>query len=117
MKTLCKIRDIYRSIADYEQRFEKTYNLCLNEGMLLCSLSGSKRFSSGEIAELLGLTASNTSKIIKSAEEKGLIKRMLGDKDKRQMYFSLTPKGEKRLQSIDCSSVGIPDFLKQLLEV
>lgn len=117
MKALCKIRDIYRSIADYEQRFEKAYNLCLNEGMLLCSLSGGKRLSSGEIAELLGLTTSNTSKVIKSAEDKGFVKRMLGDKDKRQMYFSLTPKGEEQLLLIDCSSVGIPDFLKQLLEV
>lgn len=116
MNTLCKIRDIYRSLADYEQRFEKAYNLCLNEGMLLCSLSDSERLSSGEIAELLKLTTSNASKVIKSTEAKGLIKRTLGDKDKRQMYFSLTPEGEKQLQQIDCSSVGIPGLLTKLLE-
>ncbi len=117
MKTLHKIRDIYRSIADYEQRFEKTYNLCLNEGMLLCSLFDSKPLSSGEVAELLQLTASNTSKIIKSIENKGLIKRMLGNKDKRQMYFSLTAKGKEQLQAIDCSSIGIPVLLKKLIDI
>lgn len=117
MNTLCKIRDICRSIADYEQRFEKVYNLCFNEGMLLCTLSDGKRLSSGEIAYQLGLTTSNASKVIKSAESKGLVERALGDKDKRQMYFSLTALGQAQLQSIDCDSVGIPDFLKKLLEV
>ena len=116
MKTLCKIRDIYRSLTDYEQRFEKTYSLCLNEGMLLCSLSDGKRLSSGEIAEVLKLTTSNASKVIRTTEAKGLIERTLGDKDKRQMYFSLTPEGEKQLLSIDCNSVGIPVLLKELLE-
>lgn len=116
MNTLCKIRDIYRSVADYELRFEQKYGLCLNEGMLLCSLSGGKQLSSGEIAALLGLTHSNTSKVIKSVEGKKLVKRTLGSKDKRHMYFSLTPKGIEKLQSIDCSSVAMPDLLKELLE-
>lgn len=55
METLCKIRDLYRAIAEFETRFEKVHHLCLNEGMLLCCLSKKKRLSSGEIAELLGL--------------------------------------------------------------
>ena len=53
---------LYRAIAEFETRFEKVHHLCLNEGMLLCCLSKKKRLSSGEIAELLGLTNSNTSK-------------------------------------------------------
>lgn len=36
MDTLCKIRDMYRAIAEFEIRFEKAYQLGLNEGMLLC---------------------------------------------------------------------------------
>lgn len=39
MDSLCKIRDIYRAIATFEAEFEKHYNLTLNEGMLLCTLS------------------------------------------------------------------------------
>lgn len=64
METLCKIRDLYRAIAEFETRFEKAHQLCLNEGMLLCCLSRKKRLSSGEIAEQLGLSNSNTSKVI-----------------------------------------------------
>ena len=63
METLCKIRDLYRAIAEFETRFEKAHHLCLNEGMLLCCLSRKKRLSSGEIAEQLGLSNSNTSKV------------------------------------------------------
>ena len=79
METLCKIRDLYRAIAEFETRFEKAHQLCLNEGMLLCCLSRKKRLSSGEIAEQLGLSNSNTSKVIRSVEDKGYIERNLGD--------------------------------------
>lgn len=114
METLCKIRDIYRSISEFESRFQQQYNLCLNEGMLLCSLK-SKVCSSGELAELLGLTNSNTSKVIKSVESKGLIERVLGDKDKRQMYFSLTENGRKRLEAISCNKLALPEILTEII--
>ncbi len=101
MKSLCLIRDIYRSIREFEIEFQQKHDLCLNEGMLLCSLRSSK-LSSGEIAEKLGLTNSNASKVIRSVEDKGFIERLLGEGDKRQMYFLLTSKGETMLQEISC---------------
>ena len=116
MEMLCKIRDIYRSILAFEGKFEQQYGICLNEGMLLCSLSKPEQLSSGEIADLLGLTTSNTSKVIKSAECKGLIKRIMGEKDKRQMYFSLTDKGKECLLSINCNSIEMSGLLKTLIE-
>lgn len=117
MDTLCKIRDIHRAILEYESQLEKMYGLCLNEGMLLCSLSREERLTSGEIAELLGLTLSNTSKVIRSVEEKGLIRRIMGEKDKRQMYFSLTTEGRKRIETISCKEVDIPLCLQTFIEV
>ncbi|MEF9932397.1 MAG: MarR family transcriptional regulator, partial [Bacteroidales bacterium] len=94
---LCKIRDIYRVIQEFEQEFEKEYNMSLNEGMLLCILSKIKIASSGDLAKELGLTCSNTSKVIKSVEKKEFIKRVIGNNDKRQMYFSLTNEGLARM--------------------
>ena len=115
METLCKIRDLYRAIAEFETRFEKVHHLCLNEGMLLCCLSKKKRLSSGEIAELLGLTNSNTSKVIRSVEDKGYVERNLGDSDKRQMYFSLTSEGNKILKEMECCNIEIPELLRSVL--
>ena len=62
METLCRIRDIYRAIAEFEVKFMQEFDLSLNEGMLLCTLLNTPKLTSSEIAEALGLSASNTSK-------------------------------------------------------
>ncbi len=115
MESFCKIRDIYRAITDFETRFEKHYGLGLNEGSLLCALRDVPRLSSGEIARQLGITQSNASKVIRSAEKKGLIQRSLGSDDKRQMYFSLSAEGRTCLGRLQCCDIEIPEVLKQLM--
>lgn len=115
METLCKIRDLYRAVVALESQMEAVYHLGLNEGMLLCSLFKSGRLSSGEIADTLGLSTSNTSKVIKSVENKGLIERVLGDVDKRQMYFSLTENGKKALLRIKEEKLEIPRLIQDIL--
>lgn len=107
---LCKIRNVYRAIQLFEQDFEKTYHMSLNEGMLLCILAKKGTASSGYLANELGLTCSNTSKVIKSVEKKGWIARELGEQDKRQMYFSLSSQGEQLLRQIKCSGLEIPEL-------
>lgn len=115
MESFCKIRDVYRAITEFEAQFEKRYGLGLNEGSLLCALHEVGRLSSGDIAKQLNLTQSNASKVIRAAENKGLIQRSLGDDDKRQMYFSLTPEGEHCLTQLHCCDIEVPAVLKQLL--
>lgn len=112
---LCRIRDIQRSIITFETFFSKEYGISLNEGMLLCSLLKMNSLSSGELSQLLGLTLSNTSKVILATENKGLIHRILGTSDKRQMYFSLTQKGKDLIANIQCQKIDIPDVLKELV--
>lgn len=112
-ETLCSIRDIYRSIRNFEAEFHKEHALSLNEGMLLCSLKTGK-YSSGEIADMLGLTCSNASKVIKSVEDKGLIKRMLGEGDKRQMYFCITEAGVDKLLEIKCENAKMKAVLVEI---
>ena len=79
MESFCKIRDVYRAITEFEAQFEKRYGLGLNEGSLLCALHEVGRLSSGDIAKQLNLTQSNASKVIRAAENKGLIQRSLGE--------------------------------------
>jgi DNA-binding MarR family transcriptional regulator len=111
MERLCKIRDLQRAVGQFEANFEKLYGLCLNEGMALCSLARAGRLSSGELGELLGLTLSNTSKVISSIENKGLVEREMGTTDKRRMFFILTPKGRELLATLDCEKADIPELL------
>lgn len=117
MKDLCKIRDIYRAIAEFEAQFVQEYNLSLNEGMLLCALLEHSRLASGEIAESLGLSHSNTSKLIRSVEEKRLIARIVGKVDKRQMHFSLTAEGKELIDSIKNTVHEMPELLQEIVNL
>ena len=112
---MCKIRDIYRAIAEFENRFIKMYNLSLNEGMLLCTLLDSGQLTSSEIAETLGLSASNASKVIRSVEDKNLIARLVGTEDKRQMNFVLTPAGKKLITQIKEATYSLPELLEKAI--
>ena len=114
MEKLCKIRDIQRIVNRFEQEFEKRYGICLNEGMALCSLMKQDSLSSGEIGVLLGLSSSNNSKVLRSVELKGLVKRVVGSKDKRQMYFSLTPQGRELISRVTCGDFDITPLIRAL---
>lgn len=116
MKTLCTVRDIYRSIRDFEFYFQQKYDLCLNEGMLLCTLNLSTHSSSG-LADELGLSHSNTSKVIKSVEDKGFIERKLGKDDKRQMYFHLTEEGKDKLDEIKKEEAAIAGMIAKIAAI
>ena len=71
MDKLCKIRDLQRAVNQFEAAFEKRYGICLNEGMVLCSLANAERLCPGQLGELLGLTPSNTSKVLARRSRKG----------------------------------------------
>ena len=83
------MRDILKALNDFERDFERTHGVCLNEAAVLCSLK-SGRLSASDIAAKVGLTPSHASKVIRSIERKGLVERVLGQHDRRQMYFDLT---------------------------
>ena len=114
MEKLCRIRELQRAVNRFEAALERSYGICLNEGMALCSLSKAGRLSCGELGEMLGLTPSNTSKVLRSVEGKGYVHRELGTNDKRQMYCSLTEKGRVLLGSINCEEIETPELLKTL---
>lgn len=115
VQTLGKLRNVYRSIYEFEQSFLKEHEICFNEAMLLCCLASDK-LSSSEIAVALGLSNSNASKVIKSVEGKELVKRIMGESDKRQMYFTLTKKGKDRIQNIKCNEIEVPELLLDVLK-
>lgn len=114
MSLLCKIRDVNMAINAYEKDLINKTGLSLNEGMLLCCINVHGKITSTNIAENLDLTCSNTSKIIKNVESKGLIERSFGSKDKRVMEFKLTIKGSKVLEMINDGGVVEDHIIKTL---
>lgn len=114
-ETLCKLRDLYRTLAACERQLEEQHGLCLNEGMLLCTLSKQGRLTSGALAAALGLTYSNCSKVLRSVERKGYVKRDTGETDRRQMCFTLTPEGRNALQQMCTAPLQLPAPLETVL--
>ncbi|MRI64047.1 MarR family transcriptional regulator [Ornithobacterium rhinotracheale] len=116
MMNFCKVRNIYRAIAVFESEFHEKYGLSLNEGMLLCLLDNHASLTSGEVAEQLSLTPSNTSKVIRSVEDKKFIQRIIGKEDKRQMNLSITTKGKKQIESLKNQCLELPQDLQSLVD-
>ena len=113
-KSLSYIRELYQAIIDFELNFQQTYDMTFNEGVVLCALK-KKPLSSGELAKELKLSASNTSKVIKSVEDKGFIERYMGQKDRRKMYFILTETGKIKINSLKCDPSQMPSKLRDII--
>ena len=112
---ICRLRDINRAIAELERQFSQQFDLNINEAMLLCTLKEKGELSSGTIAEALGLSASNASKVIASSEKKNLISRNLCKEDKRQMFFSLSSIGKEKIETMRNEQIDLPDILKEIM--
>ena len=111
---ICKIRNVYRAIATFEDTLQRQFGLNINEAMLLSTVAGHENISSGEIAEELSLTHSNASKVIVALENSGLIRRKLCKEDKRCMRFGITQKGKDLLTHVNCDQVQVPENLKKI---
>ncbi len=112
---MCRLRDVYRSIAAFEDDFEKRYHINITEAMLLCSLQEKGQLSAKDITEELGLKKSNASKLIASLEDRKLLLRHLGKKDRRQMIFSLSKLGMETLAGLDCNEIELPPILNEIV--
>lgn len=115
MKTICAMRDVFRAMTSFESAFEKVYQITLNEAMILCTLKcSSERMTATNLSKQTDLSPSHTSKMLRILEEKGLIIRTLGNEDRRQMYFHLSPTGKQRVTELELDKVEIPELLKPL---
>ena len=114
-QVICRLRDINRAIAELEHQFSQRFDLNINEAMLLCTLKEKGELSSSAVAEALGLSASNASKVIASTEKKNLISRNLCKEDKRQMFFSLTTIGREKIEKLRDEQIDLPEMLKEIV--
>lgn len=117
MKTICAMREVFRAMSNFEIAFEMTYKISLNEAIILCALQESpQKMTATNLSKQTELSPSHTSKMLRILEEKSLIIRTLGNQDRRQMYFHLSPTGKQRMNELKLDKVEIPDLLKPLFE-
>ncbi len=109
-KSLCRIRDTYRAIAQIDMQMQQLFGLNLNEAMMLCTLQDGD-LNSGSLAQTLGITPSSASKIIKRLESLGFVVRHSDSDDRRSMVVSLTEQGHDKLNSLACDKIVMPSLL------
>lgn len=100
MESICVIKDIYKTLYQFEKAFADVHEITINEAMLLCCLKDGETKSAGTISEYIGLSNSRVSKVIMAVENKGFIRRNINKEDKRQMFFSLTTAGKEKIKQM-----------------
>lgn len=114
MKSICKLKDIYKALFEFEALFLSTYGITINEGIILCMLSEGSR-NAGEICTDCSLSTSRLSKVLGSLEGKGYVIRTIGEKDRRVVIVSLTSKGLDKVTAMKAEDICIPTPLANLL--
>ena len=119
MEAICVIKDIYKTLYQFEKAFADVHEITINEAMLLCCLKDGETKSAGTISEFIGLSNSRVSKVITAVENKGFICRNINKDDKRQMFFSLTTEGKdkiKQMMNAELRFDGLFGKLQQCME-
>lgn len=117
MELICKLKDIYKALYDFEKKFAEANEITINEGMLLCCLKDGKPKSANELCEFVGLSNSRVSRVINTVESKGYIKREMGTIDKRQMIFTLTDSGKKKTKEMQAKDFDFSELVSMISKV
>lgn len=114
MEDICMIKEIYRSLYQFEKDFLEMNRISINDAMVLCCLKGGEEKSAGDICDFVGLSNSRVSKVLCAVEKMGYIQRRLGSVDKRQMFFSLTESGKQKVQELKGKSLHLAEFINKI---
>lgn len=116
MEAICGLKDIYMELYSFEKNFQTEHGMTINEAMLLCCLHEGDAKSAGSLSEYIGLSSSRVSKVINSVEKMGLIERTISPEDKRQMLFSLTTAGWRKVTEMKGADLHIGELYERLAE-
>lgn len=111
---ICTIKDIYKTLYQFEKTFAEVHNITINEAMVLCCLKDNESKSAGTLCEFIGLSNSRVSKILTAVENKEFIYRVINKEDKRQMFFSLTSKGKEKVLQMMTAELCFDSLFAQL---
>ena len=114
MEDICTIKDIYKTLYQFEKAFAECNGMTINEAMILCCLKDGEAKTAGALSEFVGLSNSRISKVINAVEGKQLICRLINPNDKRQMLFSLTPEGRACIATMQGKDLGFDNFFTNL---
>lgn len=114
IQQLCALKDILRSITQFEEAIQETYHITLTEAMVLCAIDGGCRYAH-DLADDVGLSPSRLSRIIAGLERKGLLEREQNREDRRHWLNRPTERGKSILSHMKTEGIEIPPALESIM--
>ena len=96
-KTVCyNLKACWHTISRMYNTLGLDHDVSISTGYVLLNLSKDKGIPSTSIAPQLGMEANSLTRLLKSIEKQGLIRKETDKKDKRQVNIFLTSLGQKK---------------------
>jgi DNA-binding MarR family transcriptional regulator len=90
------IKTAWHAIARMYNQQAVKHDITMSMGFVLLNINSDEGTPATKIAPLMGLEARSLTRLLKSMEEKGLIRREADDSDKRLVRITLTREGKKK---------------------
>lgn len=114
MEPICRIKEIYKTLYQFERIFSERHGLTINEAMVLCCLKDGHPRTAGMLCDFVGLSNPRVSKVITAAEGKGFLLRTISPHDRRQMLFSLSDQGYAKIRQMQQAAMGFNELFARL---
>ena len=94
---LTAMRKILRATESNSKKLMHETGLTPSQLIFMQILDGEQEKTAGHVASRMGITQATTTALLQKLETSGMIQRRRGEKDRRQVWLSLTEKGRKVL--------------------
>ncbi|QEE19747.1 MarR family transcriptional regulator [Youhaiella tibetensis] len=94
---LTAMRKILRATESNSKQLMRETGLTPSQLIFMQILEGGQEVTAGQVASRMGITQATTTALLQKLESAGMIQRRRGERDRRQVFLSLTESGKKAL--------------------
>ena len=115
------IRFFYMAKCQYQQQNQVKANKAGFQVLFILSMPEYPQPTMSFLAEEMGITKQQLTKLVNDLEAMGLVKRIHDERNRRQVYVTLTDDGRNEFEEIkqamlECTVAGLKDFSEDELE-
>jgi MarR family transcriptional regulator, organic hydroperoxide resistance regulator len=107
------IKAAWHAIARMYNQQAGKHHITMSMGFVLLNINSDEGTPATKIAPLMGLEARSLTRLLKSMEEKGLIRREPDPTDKRLVRILLTSEGKEKKEKSKETVIRFNDVVKQ----
>ena len=116
-KTICyNLKACWHTISRMYNTHGLDHDVSISMGYVLLNLSMKSGVPSTQIAPQLGMEPRSLTRLLKSMEEKELIRKVASKEDKRKVEIFLTPKGNSKRKIASKTVKGFNEILESKID-